>query len=240
VSTPPILSTNIKECIPVGLVDEFENRLEKLVEGFFSRAFKSKIQPAEIARRLLRAQEGGKTISVERTYVPNIYSIQLSQEDLERFSGLADKLEREFADLLRANARDRVWGFPGRVDIRFEASEQVKSGRFEVSSEHRSDEASPDQDRPKASLRTTDSSATWELKPQNVIGREDGCEVLIDDGEVSRKHASVESKDDGWWVSDLGSTNHTFVNGTVTKERRLQTGDILKVGNTELVFEEGS
>ena len=120
----------------LGLFDEFERRLERVVDGFFSKAFRSPIQPAEIGRRLLREMEGGKTVSVGAVYVPNSYVIHLDPEDFERFEGLIPTLREEFAGLLQHSAADRRWHFPGALVVTFDEDGSVAPGRFEVHAEH--------------------------------------------------------------------------------------------------------
>jgi pSer/pThr/pTyr-binding forkhead associated (FHA) protein len=52
---------------------------------------------------------------------------------------------------------------------------------------------------------------------------------------VSSRHAVIEPRPDGLWVSDAGSTNGTFVNGArVTDARLLQDGDVIRIGQTDL------
>jgi hypothetical protein len=72
-----------------------------------------------------------------------------------------------------------------------------------------------------------------------TIGRAANNDVpLPTDEYASGRHARVEPRRDGVWVSDVGSTNGTFVNGIrLTRERRLAPGDILRVGETDLRFE---
>lgn len=72
-----------------------------------------------------------------------------------------------------------------------------------------------------------------------TLGRSGDNVVALDgDDFASGHHARVESGLDGTWVIDLGSTNGTFVNGErVNGRRRLHEGDLLQVGDTELVFE---
>jgi pSer/pThr/pTyr-binding forkhead associated (FHA) protein len=72
-----------------------------------------------------------------------------------------------------------------------------------------------------------------------TIGRaEDNAIALRGDDFASGRHARVESNVDGAWVIDLDSTNGTFVNGErVNGRRRLNAGDLLQVGDTELRFE---
>jgi len=63
--------------------------------------------------------------------------------------------------------------------------------------------------------------------------------VLTGDEFASARHARIELRRDGAWVQDLESTNGTFVNGSrVTGAQRLDAGDVLRVGETDLVVEE--
>ena len=65
----------------MSVLRNLEAKLEGLVEGAFSRAFKSRVQPVELARKLAKEMEENKTISVSRVYVPNEYRIFLSPDD---------------------------------------------------------------------------------------------------------------------------------------------------------------
>jgi len=64
-----------------------------------------------------------------------------------------------------------------------------------------------------------------------VIGREQGCDLVLPDGSVSRRHAELRRNGDDYYLSDLGSTNGTLVNGERVDDRRLETGDCLKFGS---------
>lgn len=72
-----------------------------------------------------------------------------------------------------------------------------------------------------------------------TLGRSRANDVRLDGDEyVSARHARVEARLDGVWVEDLGSTNGTFVNGgRVTSARRLDDGDVVRVGQTDLRLE---
>ena len=73
-----------------------------------------------------------------------------------------------------------------------------------------------------------------------TVGRSGENEIPIDGDEfASARHARVEPRRDGVWVHDLGSTNGTHVNGVrIDRPRKLVTGDVIRVGETELRFEE--
>src|SRR5438445_3515180 len=80
-------------------LQRFERRLERLVEGTFSKAFRGGgLQPVEIGRRVGRQMDTGRTLGVRGTVAPNKFTIWLSRDDLERFSGFHDALARELAD----------------------------------------------------------------------------------------------------------------------------------------------
>ena len=69
----------------MSLLRSLEEKIEGLVEGAFSRAFKTHVQPVELARKLAKEMEEHKTVSVSRVYVPNHYVIFLSSDDREQF-----------------------------------------------------------------------------------------------------------------------------------------------------------
>ena len=73
-----------------------------------------------------------------------------------------------------------------------------------------------------------------------TLGRSSANDIPLDGDEfASARHARVEPRRDGVWVHDLNSTNGTFVNGIqIDRPRRLAPGDVLRVGETELRFEE--
>jgi diguanylate cyclase (GGDEF)-like protein len=64
-----------------------------------------------------------------------------------------------------------------------------------------------------------------------VIGRSNECDICIQDNSVSRRHVSIELRNDGYYAVDLQSMNGTFVNNASAPEHRLQDGDYLRVGN---------
>jgi pSer/pThr/pTyr-binding forkhead associated (FHA) protein len=69
-----------------------------------------------------------------------------------------------------------------------------------------------------------------------VIGRSRECEVRLEDSNASRRHAELRQEGATYWISDLGSTNGTEVNGRRISRERLSDGDRITVGGTEIVF----
>ena len=85
-----------------------------------------------------------------------------------------------------------------------------------------------------------DPGAEFELDRVDItIGRGGQNDVALEGDEfASARHVRIEPRADGVWVQDLGSTNGTFVNGIrIEQPRRLDPGDVVRVGETELRFE---
>jgi len=227
----------------MSLADEFERRLEKIVEGVFSKAFKSDVEPSEIGRRLVREMEGGKSVSVAAVYVPNSYVISLSPPDHTRLEGLLPSLKTEFAGLLKETATQRRWRPAGPLKISFIQDEAVGLGKFEVKAAHEpATEAEQSQTPPPVLINLGASPPQqWALSaPVSNLGRSSTCEIVLSDANASRTHAQIEKRSADYWIEDLGSTNGTLVNGSLIKERKLVHGDRVVIGNTELEYRESS
>jgi hypothetical protein len=67
-------------------------------------------------------------------------------------------------------------------------------------------------------------------KEQNVVGRDPGCDIVVTDGSVSRRHARLEQRGSEWWVIDQGSANGTYINSVRVAEQSLKTGQELRFG----------
>jgi hypothetical protein len=71
-----------------------------------------------------------------------------------------------------------------------------------------------------------------------VVGRSRGCDLVLDDPGVSRRHAEIRLTEHGWTIRDLGSTNGVFLNrSAIDGAAALRTGDRIELGETEMVFE---
>lgn len=70
-----------------------------------------------------------------------------------------------------------------------------------------------------------------------TIGRDDGSSIQLPDPQVSKHHAVIHAKDDGWTIEDLDSTNGFRVNGQKVKRATLKNGDRIRIGPFDLVFE---
>src|ERR1700737_1698265 len=103
----------------MSVLRSIESKTPALVEGTFSRAFRSEVRPVEIARKLAREMEEHKTISVSRTYVPNEYSVYLSEQDYERFEGYETELAGELEGYLLEHARGEHFDLVAAPHVEF-------------------------------------------------------------------------------------------------------------------------
>lgn len=90
---------------------------------------------------------------------------------------------------------------------------------------------------PEPPAAVTINGTSHELrKPSMVIGRSKECDIRVSDPNVSRRHAEIRQEGSAYWVVDLGSTNGLTVNGRQLKRSKLDEGDRITLGSTELVF----
>ena len=116
----------------MGVAKSIEERLEGLVEGFFTKVFRSGLQPVEVGRRILREMAQGKTVSVNRIYAPNEFRVLMGPDDHGRFAQMEAGLAREFSELVIDQAKQNRWNLMGLPRISFEAVEKMGKGEFKV------------------------------------------------------------------------------------------------------------
>lgn len=227
----------------MGVLRNFESRLERGIEGFFKAAFRSGLQPVELAKRILRQMEANKTVSVREVWVPNRYTLYVSEEDRERFKGAEGALVRELENVVVEGARENGWGLVARAEVVFETRDGLKRGDLEVQAELTEETGPPPSQQPTAPptggaavLRMAGDGREWSLGDRSVIGRISGSEIEIEDPGASRRHAEIRRQGDEFVVVDLGSTNGTLVNDTPVSEATLEDGDRITIGRTVLEF----
>jgi hypothetical protein len=211
----------------------FERRLERLVEGAFTKAFRSGLQPLEIGRRIVRELDAGRTVGVHGVVAPNHFTVVLSPEDFERFASFRDALARELADAAREHARDERYHFVGPVVVELTEDPHRKQGDLRVDAAIEQGEGGW-----AAALVLADGSRVALGEEDATIGRLPDCAVALSDPQVSRHHAQLRRSPEGYRVVDLGSTNGTTVNGAPVADHLLRDGDTIGVGNTQIRFEE--
>lgn len=216
-------------------LQQFERRLERLVEGAFARAFRSGLQPVELGRRMAREMDLHRTVGVRGVIAPNHFVVAISPKDAERFEPFADTLVRELADAARDHARDRTYGFLGTVEVELVSDPGYAPGAFSVEAVVESGPGGG----PVGALVTIDGHRIVVGDAPVTMGRHPTCDVVLADANVSRTHAEVRRDEQGFVVADLGSTNGTRLNGSGigATHRVLADGDTITVGSTNIRFE---
>ena len=247
----------------MSVLRNLEAKLEGLVEGAFSRAFRSQVQPVELARKLEKEMEDAKSVSLARTYVPNQFWVYLSPEDRAQFESYEDGLKKELSDYLLEHARSNGLALLTRPTIELETDDRLSLGEFgiqaklvqpaEAGAEAEAVEGdfghtmvysttgarrveSPRRD--SRALLVGEDKRTVITGDSFVIGRSRECDLVLDDPNVSRRHAELRREDDGWAVHDLGSTNGIKLNGRRSRGGRLNSGDEITLGVSRLTFEQ--
>ncbi len=232
----------------MGVLQKFENRLEQMVSGAFARAFRSEVQPVEIAAALQReVDNSAQILSRNRRLVPNSFHVELSPADHERLVPYASTLAQELAEMLREHADEQSYVFTGPVGIEFDRVDELGTGMFRVRS------AAEARVTPAGGASVTDTAvrranAVLEVNgmrhpleaPGLVIGRGVDADLRIDDPGVSRRHAEIRvmpgSPAPTVTIIDLGSTNGMLVNGHRVQQAQLDDGGVVKIGNTSMTL----
>jgi hypothetical protein len=245
------------------MLRQIEHKIESLFEGIFGRAFRTHVQPVELARKLAKEMDDGKTVSVSRVYVPNEYSVFLSPDDREQFASYEESLVDELQQYLAEHARREEYALLSPPRVIFNSDGDLTVGEFGIATrmvQPRGGPTLPERE-PSATMiyrpsqPPTQAASPQELgaerelvtlnvngrkyeitKLRTVIGRSHDCDVQIEDPSASRRHAEVRQEGTAYWIVDLDSTNGLEVNGLRVQRAKLDHGDKITIGSTEIMF----
>jgi hypothetical protein len=263
-----------------------ESKIEGLFEGVFGRAFRTNVQPIELARWLAREMDQHRSVSVSRVYVPNEFTVYLAPSDRAQFSSYEGSLIGELQEYLAEHARREGYALLTPPKVIFATDPDLAMGESGVAARvvqppdglkpisqpalpaptaaaaaaaaagetvpaatmvYRSAEsvlptpASPEPDpEPEPAQEIVTLSVNGRELPirtdRVVIGRSRECDVRVDDANASRRHAELHRTGGSFWLSDLGSTNGTELNGKRVQRSEVADGDVITIGSTELRF----
>jgi hypothetical protein len=247
-----------------------EQKIEALFEGIFGRAFRTNVQPVELARKLAKEMDDHRTVSVSRVYVPNEYAVYLSPGDREQFSSYESNLQSELQEYLAEHARREEYALLSSPRVLMETDADLDVGEFGIATRmvqpekgRRSAEEPEEQLAPGATMiykpktpvpTEAVSAAELGMEPELVtlsfdgnrhevnqgrvvIGRSRDCDIQLTDANVSRRHAELRQEGASYWIVDLGSTNGIEVNGKRMRRAKLEAGDTVTLGSTEITFD---
>jgi len=193
-----------------------------MVEGAFARAFRSELQPVEVASAVQREMDDRAAIVAKgRTLVPNDFVVELADTDHERLDVYAESLGVELANLARDYAKEQGYSFVGPVRMRFEGVPDMTTGTFRIrSGVIRGSTIEGGEIRmPASDLPRTPPGRGFPGHPRLLVS---GPELRVENGQVV--------------LVDLSSTNGTFVNGQPVRRVALTDGTHVSLGRTTLVF----
>jgi hypothetical protein len=252
----------------VSVLRSIEQKIEGLFEGLFGRAFRTNVQPVELARKLVKEMEDHRTVSVSRVYVPNEYTVYLSTVDREQFADYESSLRVELQEYLAEHARREGYVLLTPPAVLMETDDDLSMGEFGIATRMVQGDRSA---QPEAPPQHVEPGATMIYRPRTplspdgpsadvalaqeivtltvagrrrevtsrrvVIGRSKDCDVQLADPNASRRHAELRQEGSAYWLIDLDSTNGSSVNGHRTARAKLDSGDVITIGSTDLLFE---
>ena len=250
------------------MMERLEHLASRLIEGWTGRLFGAKLQPVQLAKRLIRAMESHQTISLAKTFVPNSYVLSLAPVDFAAFEQYRRSLERDLAEAVLGASRDRGFTLLAYPTVELERDEDVPPGDVRVSCalvDATGEEVDPAPDAlgavqpghtmvldrdallrdrpraPKAEIELVKERRRVTLGPEPcTFGRDPQNDIVIDDRPVSRKHAEIRLRLGRYTLYDLQSTNGTFVNGRRIAEVVLSDGDRITIcGNDMILRQDG-
>lgn len=115
----------------MGVLQDFERRLEGAVEGVFARIFRSGLQPVELAKGLQRYARDTQHVSHDGVVIPNAFRFTVNSKDLDRLRRLGVDLPRELAEVVTGTAREKDWLLRGPAIVRVQSGD-VPVGRYDL------------------------------------------------------------------------------------------------------------
>ena len=250
----------------MSVLRSIESKIAGLVEGTFSRAFRSEVRPVEIARKLAREMEEHKSSSISRTYVPNEYRVFLSPRDRARFADYEEALAAELGGYLLEHARREQLAMLSKPVIEFETDRRLGLGDFGIQTRVVAPEGEEPEpaaaaesgrtmiystanrvaeplerrarDRHETALLLLDGKRLLVGPAGVTLGRSRQCDVVLNDPNVSRQHAEIRPRGGSWVLTDLGSTNGSSLNGRrIEGSEVIKAGDEIEIGTSTIRFE---
>ena len=226
------------------------------------RAYDSTIRPIEMGRRLLGVVDA--QVADDTKAIPHAYTVVLHPDDRAAFSEVETELVRELAEVVTQHSERESYRLAEPAVVVLRDDNDAKRGSITVlpslvSAKQPVTATTPNStDRDEAvmvqpiaaSMSTPVAGAITSaivledgtrhvLDTERVtIGRQSGCTITIRDTNVSREHAQLRRRPNGWTIRDLGSTNGTKLNGVrVEGEQMLANGDVIMLGAMKVTFE---
>jgi hypothetical protein len=231
-------------------IAQLEARLEELVEGTFTNLFRKRVSAHDIAMKLARSMESNLRYAQDgdsRPIAPNNYVIHLHTEIQEKLQRSLPSLMQSLSSHIIELASQSGYRLSVSPIVRFIADVSIDAAEVEVVASHSSEGENSTQ----AMQPIPVEKQTVPLNPQLVIngkrivsltepvmniGRSDDNHIVLDDVFVSRHHIQLRSRFGLYMLFDVNSQGGTYVNNVQVAEHRLQSGDVIKLGKTQIIY----
>ncbi|MGX5717241.1 FhaA domain-containing protein [Arthrobacter sp. MAHUQ-56] len=236
----------------MGLLDKVERGIEKAVRGVFSTGSKAQVEPVEVASRLRReVDHKALTVAAGRTLVPNVFDVQLSDEDFKRAQEWGTPLAEELCDVVINHVRGQGYTLQGPVRISFRRDGGLRAGDFEIASATEKSQSAGGAAQPRPNVPAAPNRRPVRLQPvldiegqryslnapSIILGRSSEADIHVEDTGVSRRHLEIRTENGVTSAVDLGSTNGSYVNGQrVSGSTELTDGSTITMGRTKIIF----
>ncbi len=233
-------------------IARLENHLERLVEGAFVQLFSRNLRARDIALELVRALETGTAQmgTAGLPLAPDHFLISLHPEAAGRLLERQPALAAHLGDLLVELAAHMGCQFAQHPTVEIHADATISEGRVTVKAHHTGFKRSTT-----AIMQRVSEPPAYNapLNPQLLIpgrpgislgqpliniGRSRDNHVVIDDPAVSRHHLQLRLRSGRYMLFDTQSRGGTLVNGVPVREHILQSGDVIQIGSSQMVYTE--
>ena len=237
-------------------IDKLERQLQDLLEGAFTRLFRRAFNARDIGLLLLRAMEdqashanANETIPI----APDRYTIYLHPDDATRLIAQFPELPARLARLIADLCRESGYLLLAAPEVSLRADHQLGTHQARVTAAH-SPESRVRTDRMSPVSAAQETGAPAQLAQLQIvgagieqltdslinIGRDNDNDVVIDDAYVSRRHIQLRRRSGAYTLFDVNSSGGTRVNSSIVSEHRLQHGDVIRIGQTDIIYMEDS
>lgn len=228
----------------MGVLDRFERGVENMVSGVFAKTGRSGVKAVELVGALKKeADARAAAVDRHRTVAPNEYQVRLNPDDFaEIVEWGQEALAQELADAVRDHGDVQRYAFVGPIQVGFAVDPSLSQGRYAVTSRTQRGPAAPatgashDSRHPLLDIDGKRYHLTGEA---TIIGRGPEADITVVDSGVSREHIRLEKTDYGTILTDLGSTNGTYVEDQKISEVTLLDGNAITIGRTTIMYWDG-
>lgn len=227
----------------MGILDRFESAVEKGMNSVFSRVFQSGLKPVDISSAIRLAMDNAAERPSGKDsapVAPNDFVIEVATTDFEELQeegaeAIAEELEREAT----AHATAQKYVLLGPVSVTFSPSEEESKGMLNVVAKTRRGTTAPAAGvaaSPTHPIIDVNGEKWLLTEDVTVIGRSSKADIRVEDPGISRRHVEFRITPDGVILTDLGSTNGTFVEGHRVEAATLLDGNRITIGRTRILF----